>query len=91
MTHLAIDAEEWRMAKNVVKGDIVPVPRNCAHHPRFGNLLRLCDPPPRLFLRFRVNFLSHEPGFEDFRISYFFGMTFMGQSENILVHDDKVP
>jgi hypothetical protein len=44
----------------------------------------------RLWLRRRINFLSHEPGFENLRISYFFRMTLSGQSENILVHDNEI-
>jgi len=57
---------------------------------KFASLFE-SDPAPRLFLRCRVDFLSHEPGLDNFCVSNFFRMTFVGQSENILVHDDKVP
>jgi hypothetical protein len=38
-----------RMVKNVVGADIVLVSRSCEHRVRFGNLLRLRDPPPGYF------------------------------------------
>jgi hypothetical protein len=69
-------------------GSAMIAPPQCFH--LFASLFESA-PPPRLFLRCRVNFLSHKPGFEDFCVSNFFGMTFVGQSENILVYDYKVP